>query len=359
MQRLPPLFWRSSRSPLVSKVPAKNAVQLRHIMPNLPEAIASEQTREPSLPAVWHSDESPLAFARRLIRETQFTQAIQVCRAALKSGDPNAELQETLGRALLLSGDAKAALWHLLQATVLAPTKDSAFVCLGIAYNQLEQPSRAIEVLTKAVKLRASASSYFHLGVAHRQLGNLAQAKSQLREALRLNPSLADAHCQLAGVFQELADHSRSVMHYQIALQLRPRYPDAVQGLNKATRALSDREADTPTSTKEPSAVTQTPLLHQPIPQSPMSVDPLRARFLGRDIAATANDLRQHFDNTIVPLLSKLHRLVIEGRATAESFRSLFREYRSACQHNSELRKILRQQLVCLFAADELAQARS
>ncbi|MBC7820225.1 MAG: hypothetical protein IAG10_25355, partial [Planctomycetaceae bacterium] len=97
-------------------------------------SFASEPTRSRNHTQIL-GEESPLVFARRLLREKQFQQAIQICRTALKNGDPSAELHETLGRALLLSGEAESSLWHFLQATVLAPTQASGFISLGAAYN--------------------------------------------------------------------------------------------------------------------------------------------------------------------------------------------------------------------------------
>ncbi len=299
--------------------------------------------------------ESPVAYARRLVRERHYSPAIQVCRASLKNGPPSAELHEILGRALLLSGDAEGSLWHFLQLTLLMPEQAVGYVNLGAAYNQLEKHSQAVEVLAKAVKLNPTAAAYHNLGLAHRHLKNLPSAKTAFRETLRLNPSLAEAHENLASVYVDLQDFTLAIAHFQRALELRPGYVKASEGLSKATLALSqphitpqesDRGAMTPQLTPAASSV------------SP-PIDSMRARFLGRDIARAANDLRQHFENTIIPLLTHMHRLMIEGRGDSYTFREQQHEYRSACQHNSDLRKTLRLLCVRLFATDELARTSS
>lgn len=300
--------------------------------------------------------ESPVSFARRLVREKQYGPAIQVCRAALKSGQPSAELHEALGRALLLSGDAEGSLWHFLQMTLLLPEQSAGFVNLGAAYNQLGKFSQAVEVLAKAVKLNPTAAAYYNLGLAHRNLKNWSSAKTAYREALRHNPNLADAHENLAGVCVELRDFTRAITHYQKALELRPDFARAVDGLGKATLALSQPHAEPPDSDLESSTSSQTSgTFHPPKPAS-LPIDSMRARYLGRDIARAANDLRQHFENTVIPLLSQMHRMVIEGRSGSQAYREQHREYRAACQHNSELRKTLRLLCVRLFATNELAQ---
>lgn len=192
--------------------------------------------------------ESPLNFARRLVREKQYGPAIQVCRAALKSGVPSATLHEVLGRALLLSGDAEGSLWHFVQMTLLAPEQTAGFVNLGAAYNQLEQSSQAVDVLTKAVKLQPTAAAYHNLGIAHRQLKHWPSAKTAYREALRLNPNLAEAHENLASVYVELDDLTLAITHFQKALELRPSFTRAAEGLHKATLALSQPEMPSPES---------------------------------------------------------------------------------------------------------------
>lgn len=301
--------------------------------------------------------ESPLAFARRLVREKQYGPAIQVCRAALKCGQPTAELHEVLGRALLLSGDAEGSLWHFLQMTLLLPEQAAGFVNLGAAYNQLEKYSQAVDVLAKAMSLNPTAAAYYNLGLAHRHLKNLPSAKTAYRETLRLNPNLADAHENLASVYAELRDFTRAITHYQKALELRPDFARAIEGLGKATLALSQPHAESP----DPANNTPPPKSGaSPLPKcvSP-AIDSMRARYLGRDIARAANDLRQHFENTIIPLLSQMHRLVIEGRSGSLAYRDQQRSYRAACRHNFELRKTLRLLCVRLFAADELARISS
>ena len=229
--------------------------------------------------------ESPLAFARRLVREKQYGPAIQVSRAALKSGEPTAELHEILGRALLLARDAEGSLWHFVQMTLLAPEQSAGFVNLGAAYNQLAKYSQAVEVLTKANKLQPTAAAYHNLGLAHRHLKNWPSAKTAYREALRLNPNLAEAHENLARVYVELGDLTLAITHFQKALELRPSFTRATEGLHKATLALSQPEQPLPESDPSPDSTpsgTRTLLL----PKSNASrIDPLRARYLGRDIA--------------------------------------------------------------------------
>jgi tetratricopeptide (TPR) repeat protein len=297
-----------------------------------------------------------LTFARRLIRERQLQTAIQVCRTALKESDPTADLHETLGRALLLSGDAEASLWHFLQTTLLAPKQLTGYVNLGAAYNQLKKFGQAVETLTKAVKLGGNAAAYYNLGLAHRNLNNLPSAKTAYREALRLDPNLVEAHLNVARVYTDLRDFTLAIAHFQKALELRPSFSKAAEGLRKATLALSqptDPLADSDRSDDDSKPGPAIVVL-EATPRS--QVDPTRARFLGRDIARAANDLRQHFENTVIPLLNQMRRLVLEGRSNSIAYGDHQREYRAACQHNAQLRKTLRQLMVRLFAADELAR---
>lgn len=308
-------------------------------------------------PPIYAPDgESPVAYARRLVRERQYRSAIQLCRTGLKNGPPSAELHEILGRALLLSGDAEGSLWHFLQLTLLLPEQAVGFVNLGAAYNQLEKYPQAVEVLSKGVKLNPTAAAYHNLGLAHRNLKNLPSAKTAFREALRLNPSLAEAQEGLASVYFDLGDFTLAIAHYRKALELRPGHAKASEGLSKATLALSQPRVEPPQPERvpitAPSSSAVTPVSASVSP----TIDSLGARYLGRDIARAANDLRQHFENTIIPLLTHMRRLIIEGRGGSVLFREQQASYRAACQHNSELRKTLRRLCVRLLAVDELSR---
>lgn len=317
---------------------------------------SAADSARPHDPIFAQAGESPVAFARRLVREKQYGAAIQVCRAALNNGQPSAELHEVVGRALLLTGDAEGSLWHFLQMTLLLPEQPAGYVNLGAAYNQLEKYAQSVEVLIKAVKLNPTAAAYYNLGLAHRALKNLPSAKTAYREALRLNPNLAEAHENLANVYVDLGDFTLAITHYQKALELRPGFRKALEGLNKATLALSQPRVEPPAPVRVPIASPQSLATSSALTSFSPPIDSMRARYLGRDIARTANDLRQHFENTIIPLQNHLRRLVIEGRGGSSLFREQQREYRSACQHNSELRKTLRMLCVRLFATDELSR---
>lgn len=296
--------------------------------------------------------ESLVSYARRLIRERQYRAAIQACRSGLQSGQTSAELHEVVGRALLLSGDADGSLWHFLQLTLLLPSQAIGYVNLGAAYNQLEKYTQAVEVLVKAIKLSPSGVAYYNLGLAHRHLKNFPSAKTAFREALRQNPNLAEAHEYLANVYVELRDFTLAITHFQRALELRPDSRKALDGLNKATQALSNQSVDQSASAFAVAKIG--PDLSAKTSSQP--IDSMQARYLGRDISRAANDLRQHFENTIIPLLTHMRRLVIEGRSHSDNFREQQLGYRAACQQNAELRRTLRMLCVRFFATDELSR---
>lgn len=301
------------------------------------------------------ANENPLAHARRLVHEKRFEEAIQFCRAELQNGHPSAESHEILGRALLISGDPEGALWHFLQLTLLLPDHAAGYVNLGAAYNQLGKHPQAVEVLSKGMAISPTAAGYYHLGLAHQHLKNLSSAKTALREALRYNANIAEAHEALGRVHAESSDFSLAITHFQKALELRPKFEKAIQGLNQATRALSQPRCtiEEPDVNKAASAIEVAPRVSK---ASVQTIDPTRARFLSRDIGRAANDLRQHFENTIIPLLVKMRRFVIEGRSGSIAFRDQLREYRVACQYNTGLRKTLRSLMVRLFATEELTR---
>jgi tetratricopeptide (TPR) repeat protein len=63
-----------------------------------------------------------------------------------------------------------------------------------------------------------------------------------LRRALTLDPSLSEAHLQLANLYSQRRDYARAVPEYQEALKLAPNLPDAHFRLGQAYVHLGEKD---------------------------------------------------------------------------------------------------------------------
>jgi Tfp pilus assembly protein PilF len=93
---------------------------------------------------------------------------------------------------------------------------------LGIARSKLGDSDNAITALEQAVQLDpANAIAHNQLGIVYRQAGDLVRAKQQYEESLGADSRLADAHWNLAMLYElYLHEPARALHHYQEYQQL-------------------------------------------------------------------------------------------------------------------------------------------
>lgn len=113
-----------------------------------------------------------------------------------------AELRETLARARTLrqDGDLLGAERELIGFLHKEPNTVEALVALADLYvKDISSASRAIELYHRAIQVSPQrASLWVNLGVAYMRAGDLAVAEEKLRTALELDPSVAEAHYNMA-----------------------------------------------------------------------------------------------------------------------------------------------------------------
>ncbi len=305
--------------------------------------------------------ERSLRQAERLLHDKDFSQAIRMCRESIEqNSEPMAEVEWRLllGRAYLVSGQAQQSVPQLLRVTQLYPTEPNVYIYLGAAYNKLTHYKRAVEALTQALRLnRSSFGVYFNLGVAHGRLGDLPLAKTALREALAIQPNSADAHFQLASVYLQLNTATLAATHFQKALAIRPNFLKAQAGLNRAMMLsaagsgvyLNPLERIAPAYAHKANG----PALAEAHPKS-TELDPDAVRFLSNEITRAANELRQQLENSVVPLLNGMRRLVIEGKGHFPDFLQHHTDFRATCLRIAEVRKKIRRLTLKILTAEEL-----
>ncbi|KAL4437522.1 hypothetical protein ABPG77_003503 [Micractinium sp. CCAP 211/92] len=72
------------------------------------------------------------------------------------------------------------------------------------------------------------------LGAAHYQLGQFRESVAANDQAILLNPSLAEAHANLANALQQLGAVDLALMYYSSALRLKPTFTDALNNMATA-----------------------------------------------------------------------------------------------------------------------------
>src|ERR1700687_997796 len=96
------------------------------------------------------------------------------------------------------AGDSKKAIEELKQEISLYPEFPLALNELGVQYLRLGLPAKAVEVLSKAIKLAAQDfQPRLNYGIALLNLRRFTEAEAQLRTAVGLNDSVPTAHMYL------------------------------------------------------------------------------------------------------------------------------------------------------------------
>lgn len=134
--------------------------------------------------------------------------------------------------ACLARGDVRAAIDHMIAATVAAPKNADAQNNLGILYEQCGQNILARACYEKALALNPRhAEAHNNLGDLLRACSELAESVRHLRDALRLKPGYVQAWNNLAIALQAQGDLGDSEAALRQAIALKPDYVRALNNL--------------------------------------------------------------------------------------------------------------------------------
>ncbi len=114
--------------------------------------------------------------------------------------------------------DAQAA---YLRAVEIEPAHADAQVNLGRILHQQKRIAEAAERYRLALVHAPHATAAFNLGLALEDLGHPVEAVTAYETALQLNPALADAHYNLAGIFHATGDSMAAIRHLKSYRALR------------------------------------------------------------------------------------------------------------------------------------------
>lgn len=87
---------------------------------------------------------------------------------------------------------------------------------------------QARQVYQNAIeKNDCAADAYCNLGILESQEGNYAKAIDCFTRCLKDNPRHYEAHYNLANLYAEVGNHALAKLHYGIAIELEPEFPNS------------------------------------------------------------------------------------------------------------------------------------
>lgn len=156
-------------------------------------------------------------------RQGNLTAALALYDRTLEARPSYPEALRGKTRCLLGLGRGTEALPVIRSAASEEPGSLEGQMLLGIALGMNRQYDKAVDLLGEVVrKDPSSATAHNALGAAQMAVGSMKQAKAELEKALDLDPSLADAHFNLAEVLcvGAPADREAARAHYRRAVEL-------------------------------------------------------------------------------------------------------------------------------------------
>lgn len=130
--------------------------------------------------------------------------------------DSAGDAEAIFAKGLELEGtDAAAAEAAFLQALALAPDLEDAYLNLGAMWCAAGRYSELVRLSDAALQhCPGSALLHYNRGVALDHLERLEDAAASYEQALALDPTLADAHYNLAQLHQQAGDERGALRHY-------------------------------------------------------------------------------------------------------------------------------------------------
>jgi len=180
------------------------------------------QQLDPHQPAIAY------ALGQALVDAGHPDQAIPYLRTALAAGVRVDLAGFDLARALASTGDRAGALQILQTVTPAKPDDAESWDVLGQLALQLESPSLAGSLFSRAVAAAPRAAKPRQdLGLALAMEGRYEDAIRNFQTAILLDPSDPGAHLNLAVAYAQTGRVNDARVHAQEALRLQPNYARA------------------------------------------------------------------------------------------------------------------------------------
>ena len=180
--------------------------------------------------------------AQLLQQSDKHQEALTTLRQAIGIFPEYFDALDLLGTELVKQREYEPAIAPLSKALEINPKSHSSSFALGVAEYNLKQLPAAVEALRRAVFLKQnSVNANLWLGIALRQTGPLEEAERYLKQADQLSGSkLADAHWQLALLYNQLKRFGEAADQLEIFLKVQPDARD-VENIKKLIKRFREQ----------------------------------------------------------------------------------------------------------------------
>jgi arylsulfatase A-like enzyme/Flp pilus assembly protein TadD len=164
--------------------------------------------------------------AQIYMNKDRLPEAIEDCRAALKSDPEYKAALFTLAHAHRLEGEYGESIAVYKRLMSLEPKDYKPPLNLGKIYLEQGDIDSAVSYLKLSIRLDPERSAMAHnlLGAAYLQQGRLAEAEQEIKTAIELRPWIKDAHYNLGLLCDRRGDTPGAVRELQAEVDL---YPDS------------------------------------------------------------------------------------------------------------------------------------
>ena len=302
--------------------------------------------------------ESCLREGRARLKARKLDEAVRFFEAGLGLEPDQIKLLDGLGTAQYMLKNYPKAVEAFQRITELDPQNGKAFTNLGAVYNRLGEYELAVSALRKGVQREKTSVGFYNLGIAQKNIGQIAMAVSAYQQAVRIDPLNADAYLNLANCLIEMKNLRKAIESYQKALELRPNFEAAKQGLAKAkaNQEVSREEIDPfgrLVSDSAHSGVVESFGL-QEMTELQRLEDRKKLYELCHSIEEKSQDLLGFLREQLTPSLNGLVRgTAAVGQSTRE-LQVAHEDYRTVLTEFTTLRNRMKKQLLALRAHEEL-----
>lgn len=124
------------------------------------------------------------------------------------------------------------------------PGRATSFFNLGVVYDEMGEPLKAIEAYQKALRVQPNHAHALHnLGNVYKDLRRFDEALAAYQKAVQSNPRNAETYLNMGIIYGQRGGYSRAREYYQKAIAADPANPRAYFNLgylNEATGALGE-----------------------------------------------------------------------------------------------------------------------
>ena len=196
------------------------------------------------LSAYLFGEQTKLEQAWSLAARGERDAAITLLRELVQTKPSGADARLLLGSLQAEAGQREEAISQLAEAVRLLPKSPEALNALGEAYNRFGNSKEARTAFERAVALNPNFGvAQENLGAVLLQLGDANAAATHLDRAITLlkqASEAADAHYLRAKIFSAESNNSMALKHLQMAVAIRPDFPEGWSDLGVARNATGD-----------------------------------------------------------------------------------------------------------------------